>query len=53
MCVSSKANATSTAQVQAIVSAAKACRAELNAGASAFKAAYATFGACVAQKTHP
>ena len=36
--------------VQATVSAAKACRTELNAGAPAFKQKYGTFGHCVSFK---
>jgi hypothetical protein len=49
-CVSAAANEKSTAQQQATVAAAKACRAELNAGAAAFNTKYGTFGRCVSQK---
>src|SRR5437773_1468861 len=49
-CVSQKAKAAAAAQVQATVSAAKACRTELNAGAPAFKQKYGTFGHCVSFK---
>jgi hypothetical protein len=52
MCVSSKARASSSAQQQATVKAAKTCAAELNAGATAFKSKYGTFGHCVAEKIH-
>jgi hypothetical protein len=50
-CVSTKAQAASTAQSQATVSAAKACAAEQSAGAAAFTAKYGTFGKCVSSKT--
>jgi hypothetical protein len=49
-CVSTKAQATSTAQSQATVSAAKACATEQSAGAAAFTAKYGTFGKCVSSK---
>src|SRR5439155_25889459 len=49
-CVSAKAQAASTAQSQATVSAAKACSAEQSAGAAAFTAKYGTFGRCVSSK---
>jgi len=49
-CVSTKAQAASTTQSQATVSAAKACAAEQSAGAAAFTAKYGTFGKCVSSK---
>jgi hypothetical protein len=56
-CVSSKSTEKSTTQQQATVSAAKACLAEENAGAAAFRSKYGTnasksdaFGMCVSQK---
>jgi len=51
MCVSTKAQAASTAQSQATVSAAKTCAAEQNAGAAAFTAKFGTFGRCVSSQT--
>lgn len=49
-CVSAKAQAASSAQSQATVSASKACAAEQRAGAAAFIAKYGTFGKCVSSK---
>ncbi|HVH51615.1 MAG TPA: hypothetical protein VM690_05685, partial [Gaiellaceae bacterium] len=46
-CVSAKAQASSSSQSEATVSAAKACAAEQSAGAAAFTAKYGTFGKCV------
>lgn len=50
-CVSQKASETSNTQQQATVSAAKQCRSEENAGATAFRAKYGTFGRCVSQNS--
>jgi len=49
-CVSTKAQASSNAQSQATVSAAKSCAAEQSAGAAAFTTKYGTFGKCVSSK---
>ncbi|HET8894372.1 MAG TPA: hypothetical protein VFM96_09785 [Gaiellaceae bacterium] len=49
-CVSTKAQASSSSQSEATVSAAKACSAEQSAGAAAFTAKYGTFGKCVSSK---
>jgi hypothetical protein len=49
-CVSAKASEKSQSQQQATVSAAKTCASELQAGATAFKAKYGTFGHCVSLK---
>lgn len=49
-CVSGKAQASSSAQNQATVSAAKACASEQSAGSAAFTAKYGTFGRCVSSK---
>ena len=46
-CVSSKAKAASTAQAQATVRAALACKTQQRANATTFKAKYKTFGRCV------
>ena len=48
MCVSSTAKAASTAQQNATVQAALACKAEKKANPTAFKAKYKTFARCVA-----
>jgi hypothetical protein len=50
-CVSTNAQLASNAQSTATVSAAKACSAEQNAGASAFAAKYGSFARSVASKT--
>ena len=54
-CVSSKAKAASQAHTQAIVSAAKSCKADRAANKAAFATTYGTkanaFGKCVALKT--
>ena len=49
-CVSSKASATSNAQSQATIAAAKSCRTEYDAGATAFNQKYGSFTTCVSQK---
>jgi len=50
-CVVQKAQAASTGQLQATVSAAKTCRGELRtSGTTAFRAKYGTFGHCVSLK---
>jgi hypothetical protein len=53
-CVSTTAQAQTTAQSQATIAAAKACRAELKADAAKFASAYGTkanaFGKCVSAK---
>lgn len=51
-CVSTKAQASSSTQSQATISAAKACSAEQSAGAAAFKTKYGTFGHCVSSKAN-
>ena len=51
-CVSSTARAASHAHGQAIVNAARACKSERQADPAAFKAKYATFGACVSEKAN-
>ena len=48
MCVSSTAKSASTAQHDAIVRAALACKASKKSDPTAFKAKYKTFGRCVA-----
>jgi hypothetical protein len=48
MCVSSTAKAASTAQANATVHAALACKAQKNSNPTAFKAKYKTFARCVA-----
>jgi hypothetical protein len=48
-CVSSTAKASSQAHNQAVVNAARACKAEKQADPGAFKAKYKTFGQCVRQ----
>jgi hypothetical protein len=48
MCVSSTARAASTAQMNATVQAALACKAEKKSDPTAFKAKYRTFARCVA-----
>lgn len=48
MCVSSTAKAASTAQANATVNAARACKAQKKSDATAFKAKYKTFARCVA-----
>ena len=53
-CVSAHAHAAAAARAQTIIAAAKACKAERNAGAAAFATKYGTtrsaFGKCVAAK---
>jgi hypothetical protein len=50
-CVSTKAQAANDARTQAVVKAAKACKSERTAGATAFATKYGSFGACVSLKT--
>jgi hypothetical protein len=50
-CVVQKARATSTTQLQATITAAKACKGELTtSGTTAFRAKYGSFGHCVSVK---
>jgi hypothetical protein len=49
-CVSSTASASSHAQGQAVVNAARACQTEQKADPAAFKTKYKTFGQCVSEK---
>ena len=50
MCVSSTAKAATHAQGQAVVNAARSCRAEQKADPAGFKTKYGTFGKCVSTK---
>jgi hypothetical protein len=50
-CVSSTANATSNAQVKALVNASRSCQSQQNANPAGFKTKYGTFGRCVSQNT--
>jgi hypothetical protein len=47
MCVSSTAKTASTAHTQAVIHAAQTCRADRKSDATAFKAKYKRFSACV------
>ncbi len=50
-CVSLAAQAASSASTQATVNAAKSCRSDRAANKTAFASTYASFGACVSQKS--
>jgi hypothetical protein len=50
-CVSQKAHAANDARTQAVVTAAKSCKALRTANATTFASTYSSFGACVSQKT--